>query len=188
MKGRVVKRTLVAVVFATTLAGCGASAAQPAPTPSTVPLPTRPVATARPQPQPTRVVTVDREFKRFANGTCRALRAGNASAIISELPYYKYNNGVYYGNFGQGGGQTSDPSLVRTWMSTSHVSCQYTDTGKNAHGVMLTSGWSASGGAWALIETDIFGGHWKINDFTFGRRADLYRAMLTSSPVVSYRG
>jgi hypothetical protein len=67
------------------------------------------------------------------------------------------------------------------------VRCQDYTPDIAGHGTLLTSGWSQQGG-WSLIELDTYGGAWKINDFTFGDRAALYRAMQTSQPIVQFRG
>jgi hypothetical protein len=49
----------------------------------------------------------------------------------------------------------------------------------------LTSGWRGPA-RWALIELDIFNGHWKINDFTFGSRQSLFQAMHVNWPIMRY--
>jgi hypothetical protein len=109
------------------------------------------------------------------------------SAIIGLLPYYQYNSGLRYGYLGDGEGQTGDPNLMRTWLADARPRCVSFTPGYNAHGTVLTVGWRSPGPA-ALLDLDIFNGHWKINDFTFGSESALAQAMKTSSPIVRYYG
>jgi hypothetical protein len=103
---------------------------------------------------------------------------------MNDLPYYQYNSGLRYGNYGDGAGQTGDPSLIKDWLGASTVRCSAYSPGLDGHGVLLTSGWKH--GTWCLVELDLFNNKWKINDFTFGDRRTLVSAMQTDKPVLSY--
>ena len=147
----------------------------------------RPKATRVPTAAPTPVVTVGSSYAAFIDASCHAFAAGDTNTISNELPYYQYNSGLRYGTLGDGEGQTGDPSLLGTWLQGGTVRCQYFTPDVAGHGTLLTSGWQQPGG-WSLIELDTFNGAWKINDFTFGDCASLYRAMQTSQPIVTYHG
>ncbi len=170
------------------LGGCSSSA-KPGPTPSPThsasPVTPGPTSTAR--PAPTATVTVGKPYAAFLHTLCAAFSGRNAGEVINLLPYYQYNSGLRYGMLGDGLGQTGDPNLMRSWLASARPRCVSFTPGYNAHGTVLTVGWKSPGPA-SLLDLDIFSGHWKINDFTFGDRASLLRAMHTSSPIVPYRG
>jgi hypothetical protein len=111
----------------------------------------------------------------------------DATAVINSLMYYQYNSGLRYGTLGDGEGQTGDPSLIRTWLSSRHVHCRYFTPDAAGHGTVLTEGWPAPG-SWSLIEFDTIQGRWKINDFTFGQSGALYRAERVAGPILPYHG
>jgi hypothetical protein len=127
---------------------------------------------------------VGKPYAAFLADICSAFRRQDAGTIINLLPYYEYNSGLRYGNFGDGAGQTGDPSLMRDWLQGSHVRCSRYSPGLFGHGVVLTSGWKQ--GNWSLVEADIFNGKWKINDFTFGDQRTLYQAMQADRPILTY--
>ena len=156
------------------------------PTPAPSPIATRvpPTATARPTPTP----TISPAYAAFVRTLCSAFAARNAGAVINSLPYYQYNNGLRYGNLGDGEGQTGDPSLMNTWLAGAHVRCINFTPDVAGHGALLTAGWAKPNQPASLLELDTFNGHWKINDFTFGSHAALYGAMQTAGPVLAYRG
>jgi hypothetical protein len=144
-----------------------------------------PTATARSVPSPTAVV--GRPFATFLSLICRAFSSRDAGTVINSLPYYQYNSGLRYGMLGDGEGHTADPSLMRSWLAGSNVRCVAFTPGVAGHGTVLTSGWKVPA-IWSLVELDIFNGHWKINDFTFGTRAALYASMQTARPILPYHG
>ncbi|MGI8827024.1 MAG: hypothetical protein ACR2JC_15550 [Chloroflexota bacterium] len=140
--------------------------------------------TGGPLPGPARV---GGSYGSLLSDLCAAFRAKNAGAVTSQLPYYQYNSGLRYGNFGDGEGQTGDPSMMGTWLAQSTVRCVMFTAAAAAHGTLLTRGW-AQPGRWGLVELDTFNGHWKINDFTFGKQRDLFSAMHVAGPIYRYRG
>jgi hypothetical protein len=144
-------------------------------------------ATTAPAPAPTATVTVSPAYRSFLSSLCRAFSRGDASAIINSLMYYQYNSGLRYGNLGDGEGQTGETSLMQTWLSGRHVSCRFFTPDDAGHGTVLTAGWDTPG-PWSLIELDTVQGHWKINDFTFGRQGALYRAMRVAGVILPYHG
>jgi hypothetical protein len=176
------------------IAGCGSGAATPS-SPAT--LQTAPAGTpglpsagvtnvaSTPTPGPTATVIIGKPYASFVASLCTAFRRPDVNTLISSLAYYQYNSGLRYGNFGDGAGQTGDPSLLRNWMQGSHVRCTQISPGQDGHGTLLTRGWKK--GAWSLIELDIFDGKWKINDFTFGDRRTLIHAMQVDRPIIAYR-
>lgn len=178
----------VLILLAATLSACGAASSAETPTVQPTADPSPSASTPRPRPTPGPRIVVSRPYAAFLSTVCHALAGGDASGIVSVLPYYQYNSGVYYGFFGDGEGQTGDPSIIRSWLSGSHVRCRYFAPDNGGHGAVLTGGWKVSGGRWALIELDVFLGHWKVNDFTFGRRSILYPALDTAGPILAYRG
>lgn len=176
-------RALVGLLLVTlVLAGCGGpSAAAPTVTPSPPATATSPPATPSPTP-----VTFNHTYLSFVHTICHALATRNAGTISNNLAHYQYNSGVRYGQLGDGEGQTGDPSILTTWLSHP-VRCVDLTPSLAGHGSALTSGWPQPGG-WGIIEFDTFNGQWRINDFTFGTRHDLYRALANvQRPVVSYR-
>jgi hypothetical protein len=131
---------------------------------------------------------ISRSYAAFLGTICQAFATGDAGTIINALPYYQYNSGLRYGNFGDGEGQTGDPSLMRTWLAAHRARCVYFTPDVAGHGTVLTRGWRVNGMNWSLIEMDVYGNQWKINDFTFGRRAALWWAVQSSQPILAYRG
>lgn len=183
---------LVLVVVLLFLAGCGSSQAtststpaEPTSTPRALPGETVTGGHPTPGPHP-RPVAVERTYAAFVTDICLAFRSRHASAITAELPYFQYNSGLRYGQLGDGEGQTGDIGLMNTWLSHSAVRCVLYTPGEAGHGTLLTSGWSQPGG-WALLDLDTYDGHWKINDFTFGKQADLTYAMHVMHPILPYR-
>ena len=207
MKGRCVRRAGALLLLAALLAGCGSggtAAGKPRPTrvaqanPTASPTVTRSgsppsTATTKPGPRPTpntaptAVPALSSPYRSFLGSLCHAIAAADATAVSNDLPYYQYNTGVRYGVLGDGEGQTGDPSLLGAWLQGGTVRCQYYTPDVAGHGTVLASGWKQPGG-WGLIELDTFNGAWKINDFTFGDRTSLYRAMQTSQPILVYHG
>src|SRR5947209_4389513 len=202
MKGVSVRRTALLLVLGLLLAACGSSRAtaptpaathvaqaQPSPTATSAagtPASVHPTATSRPvssKPRP----AASSSYISLLSTTCHAFAAADANTVSNELPYYQYNSGLRYGILGDGEGQTGDPSLLGTWLQGGAVRCEYYTPDTSGHGTALASGFKQPGG-WGLIEFDTFNGVWKINDFTFGDRASLYRAMQTSQPVLVYHG
>jgi hypothetical protein len=196
-----VRRQAPLLLIALLAAACGSSAA-PRPTHVAQARPTAtqashaiPTANTHPGTAPTTVATSaalpaatpTAGYSAFLATTCHALATASAATISGELPYYQYNSGLRYGTLGDGEGQTGDPGLLSTWLQGSSVRCQFYTPDVAGHGTLLTSGWNQPGG-WSLIELDTFGGAWKINDFTFGDRSALYRAMQTSQPILGYHG
>lgn len=210
------RRSATLMLLALVITGCGTSAASsPTSTPAALatatarpqqlPSDTGPVpkssATAGPAgkatavvrqptavpPKPVPTVAVSRDYASFTATICHSFGTHDASTIINALPYFQYNSGLRYGTMGDGEGQTADPTLLRTWLASAKVSCNYITRDVAGHGTLLASGWTQPGG-WSLIELDTYGGHWKINDFTFGDRATLYNAMQTGGPIVPFRG
>lgn len=169
------------------LAGCSSLAGSTTATPTPTTAPPAAAATRGPGPAPTPTVTIGRPYGTFLHTLCSAFAARNAGTVINLLPYFAYNSGLRYGMLGDGEGQTGDPSLMRSWLAQAHPHCVSFTPGYNAHGTVLTVGWQAPGPV-ALLDLDIFNGHWKINDFTFGSRAALSTAMRTSFPIVAYKG
>lgn len=160
----------------------------PTATPTASPVPTTTHVAPKATPRPTPTPTISPAYAAFVHTICRALAARDAGTIINSLAYYQYNNGLRYGNMGDGEGQTGDPSLMNTWLAHAHARCMYFTPDQAGHGVLLTGGWAAPNLPSSLIELDIFNGHWKINDFTFGSQGALYTAVQTSGPILSYRG
>ncbi len=210
------RRSATLMLLALVITGCGTSAASsPTSTPAALatatarpqqlPSDTGPVpkssATAGPTgkatavvrqptavpPKPVPTVAVSRDYASFTATICHSFGTHDANTIINALPYFQYNSGLRYGIMGDGEGQTADPTLLRTWLASAKVSCNYITRDVAGHGTLLASGWTQPGG-WSLIELDTYGGHWKINDFTFGDRATLYNAMQTGGPIVPFRG
>lgn len=182
-KGLPVRLTLMFLLFVA-LAGCSGQESAGAPTPT----PRTPTVAAGTTPGRVALsVTVGKPFARFLATICHALSAGNARTIIGSLPYFQYNSGLYFGTLGSGEGQTANPNLMRTWLSGSQVRCRYFSPGIEGHGSVLTSGWKQPA-PWSLIEMDLFNGHWKLNDFTFGGRRGLWAAMQADRPVLAYHG
>lgn len=182
------RRALCCLLLAVGLAGCGGSSASPTATPAASPTNTK--ATAAPAPAPTATpVHLSGDYATFLSTLCRAFVRRDANAVANLLPHYEYNDGVRYGHLGDGEGSTGDPSILSTWLASSHVRCRLITPDVAGHGTLLAGTWSNAPGRWALIEADIYNGHdWRINDFTFGRRAELYAAMQTSHPIVRYHG
>jgi hypothetical protein len=144
------------------------------------------VATVVPPTNPTPRIVIGAQFASFRDGLCKAFATGDASSVINSLPYYLYNSGLRYGYLGDGEGQSADPSLLRTWLPGAHVRCDYFTPDVAGHALLLTSGWKLPGGPWSLLDLDIFQGHWKINDFTFGSQVNLFHAMHTAHPILSF--
>ncbi len=138
-------------------------------------------------PKPVPTVAVSRDYASFTATICHSFATRDASTIINALPYFQYNSGLRYGTMGDGEGQTADPALLHTWLSSTTVTCNFFTRDVAGHGTLLASGWTQPGG-WSLVDLDTYGGHWKINDFTFGDRATLYNAMHTGGPIVPFRG
>jgi hypothetical protein len=187
---RVLKRLIALGGVGLLLAGCGTPGASqppsPTPAPATAPPTAQPTATS-PQPQPTPTVVISRTYQAFVTSMCSAFAAKNAQRIVGMLPYYQYNSGLRWGRMGDGEGYTVDPSEMNAWLAASNVRCVYFTPDDHGHGTVLARGWS-NPGPWGLIELDVYpGGHWKINDFTFGRRPVLYPAMQTAGPALRYR-
>lgn len=191
-------RVLPLIVLLTGCVSLAAGSPQATPTPippTSTPIPTvRPTATARPLPTkgalvipPTPRVAATRSYKAFVSTLCSALAARDAGTMGNLLPYYQYNSGVRYGQFGDGEGQTGDPSLVGIWLASGQIRCRSFSPDIAGHGTVLSSGWMQPGG-WGLIEADTFNGVWKINDFTFGKRQSLYTAMQSAGPILRYGG
>ena len=176
--------------LAVLVVGCGSQSSSPPATPTQpalTPTPTpRPPTPAPATPRPT--VVISRSYAAFLETVCHALARQNANTLINALPYYQYNSGLRYGWYGDGEGQTGDPSLMRTWLSGTHVTCHSFTPGSGGHGTLLTSGWDLQNGRWSLLDLDTYGGQWKINDFTFGDRRTLMAAMQVNHPIVQYHG
>jgi hypothetical protein len=120
---------------------------------------------------------------------CNALAHRDATTLRNELPYYQYNSGLRYGTLTDGEGTGGDPALFSAWLSGGNVRCALVTPDSAGHGTALTGVWGGAPGPWGLIEMDTYNGAWKINDFTFGTRAELVAAMKNASePVVVYRG
>lgn len=214
--GGTVRRSATLMLLALVITGCGTSAASsPTSTPAALatatarpqqlPSDTGPVpkssATAGPTgkatavvrqptavpPKPVPTVAVSRDYASFTATICHSFGTRDANTIINALPYFQYNSGLRYGTMGDGEGQTADPTLLRTWLASAKVTCNFITRDVAGHGTLLASGWTQPGG-WSLVELDTYGGHWKINDFTFGDRATLYNAMQTGGPIVPFRG
>ncbi len=180
-------RYLCAALLVILMAGCGTSSAAQhvTATPAATTRPPVPHAT-RPVPTPTPTVIVGKPFASFLGTVCHALAVGDAGTIISLLPYYQYDNGLRYAILGRGGGQTVDPGLMRSWLATARPRCVSFSPGVMGHGTVLTVGWKTPSPA-SLIDLDMYGGRWKINDFTFAGRTALQQAIHTAGPVLSFR-
>jgi hypothetical protein len=114
------------------------------------------------------------------------MSTGDAATVTAHLMHYQYNSGLRWGMLGDGEGTTSDPSVMSTWLSASHPRCQSYSPNIAGHGTLLTSGWS-SPGPWSLLDLDLLNGQWTINDFTFGPRDRVARAMhQVNRPVLAY--
>ena len=164
---------------------CGCSSQQSAqPTATTIVPTTRPTTAPTPSSSPT--ASVDRTFLASVRALCSALSTGDAGAVANSLMHYQYNSGLRWGTLGDGEGQTSDPSLLSTWLAQARPRCVSLTTGNGGYGAVLTRGWSQPGPA-AIIEMDVIDGKWKINDFTFGSEASMARAMQVHAPVLPYR-
>ncbi len=202
------RRPATLMLLALCITGCGSSTASsptstpPASaTPTTQPQPRASATSAGPKgsataavrqptavpPKPVPTVAVSKDYASFTATICHSFAARDASTIINALPYFQYNSGLRYGSMGDGEGQTADPALMRNWVASSKVTCNFFTRDVAGHGSLLASGWTQPGG-WSLLDLDTYGGHWKINDFTFGDRASLYGAMQTSGPIVPFRG
>lgn len=185
-------RLAVLLVLVLCLSGCGVLGAGSSPTvtPTSTPLPPTPAPTQTPtpaKPRATATPVIGRDYASFVDSLCRAFARRDVNTVIGALPYYQYNSGLRYGYLGDGEGQTADPSLARIWLTSGRVRCEYFTPDASGHGVVLTRGWAVPRGPWSLVEMDIFGGHWKINDFTFGSQGSLYRAMAsTSRPILRF--
>lgn len=182
------RRIAPVLIVACSLVGCGLQKSAPAPTPTARSLaaPTAPAATAPPKPAATVVAHPSPDYMSFLGRLCTAFRQRDAGTVINSLAYFEYNSGLRYGFLGDGEGQTGDPNLLRGWLAVDRVRCAYYTPDVAGHGLLLTRGWKEPGGRWSVIELDTFNGHWKINDFTFGRRASMWRAMQVAQPVVRY--
>jgi hypothetical protein len=173
------------------MAGCASIGSNSAP-PSAVPTATeRPLVThpASPPPLPTivRSVALSPSYRGFLKTLCDALVHRDASTLRNDLPYYQYNSGLRYGMLGDGEGTTGDPALLASWLVGGSVRCARVTADIDGHGTVLTGGWVGAPASWSLIEMDTYGGTWKINDFTFGRRNALYSAMQNSPQrIVTY--
>jgi hypothetical protein len=179
-------RFLAAVLALLLLAGCGSSGSGPTSTPTPTPssVPTSPASTPHAQVTPTAVVSAT--YLAFVKSLCRALTSKNSAAVTADLPYYQYNSGLRWGMMGDGEGHSDDPSELNVWLSASNVRCTQYTPNQSGHGTLLARGWTQPG-PWSLIEFDVYpSGKWKINDFTFGSRNVLYRAMQTAGPPISF--
>lgn len=162
--------------------GCNSnSAASPTATPTSAPTT---VSTCAPRATPT-VTTVNATYLAFVRTICGSLQHGDSKAIQNSLMYYQYNSGLRWGMMGDGEGNTSDPGLVGSWLARARPHCVSYSPGTGGHGVLLTVGWGQPGPA-SLIEADLLNGHWKINDFTFGRENVLAQAMQVGDPILQY--
>lgn len=112
---------------------------------------------------------------------------GDSKKLADSLMYYQYNSGLRWGMLGDGEGQTADPSLLGTWLAQARPRCISLSSGVAGHGSVLTSGWREPG-PWSIIEMDVVGGGWKINDFTFGSHGALAQAMQVGQPLLPYHG
>ncbi len=185
-EGSPVRGLAPAFVLVILSAGCG-TASQPPPSP-TAKVAAAASPTARVAPSETPTPTTTPAYRRFLTTLCSALAGRDATTVQGLLPYYQYNNGVRYGWLGDGEGQTADPSILASWLNQGNVRCTRFTPDIAGHGTVLTSGWSLRGG-WSLIEMDIYGGAWKINDFTFGDQPTLAAAMRQAYPDPElYRG
>jgi hypothetical protein len=70
---------------------------------------------------------------------CQAFQKKDSNTVIADLPYFQYNSGLRWGMMGDGEGNTSDPSTVRSWLAASNVHCDYYTPGENGHGTLLAS-------------------------------------------------
>jgi hypothetical protein len=186
-------RSLVPLALGLLLAGCGSSSTAPPPTatPRSVPATAAPGGNPTgtvPSAAPTATITVSRTYSAFVTSLCHDLATKNADGVIKALPYYQYNSGLRWGMMGDGEGSTSDPSLMRTWLASSHIQCTFFTPDEAGHGTVLATGWRQPASS-ALAELDIYpDGHWKINDFTFGKKAVLYTAMQTAGTPLRFQG
>jgi hypothetical protein len=186
-------RPIPVALIAVVLTACSAShSSGPALTSTSVRAPRGPTIsrTVTPAPKPTLVASIPTPkpssgFVAFLGSLCQAIGSHDAGTVQNALMNYQYNTGVRYGNLGDGEGQTGDPSILNSWLGTAVIRCRYFTADIAGHGTLLTSGWPLGGG-WSLIEMDVVGGSWKINDFTFGSPSALYRAMQTSRPILTY--
>jgi hypothetical protein len=186
-------RSLLPMALGLLLAGCGSSSTAPPPTATPQPASATPAPRGTPSGTvptgaPTATVTVSRTYAAFVTSLCQDFATKNADGVIKALPYYQYNSGLRWGMMGDGEGSTSDPSLMRTWLASAHVHCTFFTPDKAGHGTVLATGWTQPAPS-ALAEVDIYpDGHWKINDFTFGKKAVLYTAMQTAGTPLRFRG
>lgn len=178
-------RAIILIVIALAVTGCASSnATKPTGGPAG-PTATAAKAAATPTATLAPVVAVSSSYRSFVGSLCGAFRRRDAGAVSSMLMRYEYNSGLRYGNFGDGEGQTGDPSLLNTWLANSNVRCRYFTPDVVGHGTLLTQGWDQTGG-WGLIEMDVINGDWKINDFTFGSYSTLWWAMHSAHPILTY--
>ncbi|HZU13627.1 MAG TPA: hypothetical protein VFB58_12375 [Chloroflexota bacterium] len=185
-------RFFLLLTLVVALAGCSGSASS-----SPTPVPTR-VASVRstPTPHPT-AIALDARYLAFVHRVCTDLAARNAAAVAALLMRYQYNSGLRWGLIGDGEGHTTSPSVLGTWLAHSRVRCISLTPDNVGHGAVLTSGWSLPSGSvvtqtaqpsWAIVEFDMIGGAWKINDWTFGSPTILQQAIHVNTPaVVPYR-
>jgi hypothetical protein len=131
-------------------------------------------------------VTTSKPYRVFLAGVCRRLAVRDAGPLSADLANYQYNTGLRYGILGDGEGANGDPSLFATWLRHGPVRCVSYTPDIAGHGTLVTRGWPLEGG-WAITDLDTFGGIWKLNDFTFGKRSAILAAMRTSAPVISFR-
>lgn len=142
----------------------------PTPTATPVVLPTQPPIHGR--------VTLAPEYRTFLKKVCGAFKRHRAGAIGSVLLQYKYNYGVYWGDFNFGQGHFANNSLLDTWLARGHPYCVRVAPSFQNHGVLVTAGW-AQGGGWSILDLDKLNG-WRIDDFTFGSRARVLGAFFSN--------
>ncbi len=183
------------LILAACLTGCGFAGSAPSPTATRVAQAVSSPATsltrttsASPGATVTPTFVVGKRYLDFVKSLCQAFQKKDSNTVIADLPYFQYNSGLRWGMMGDGEGNTSDPSTVRSWLAASNVHCEYYTPGENGHGTLLASGWSQPGPS-TLVEVDIYpSGKWKINDFTFGATKTLYAAMQAAGPSIAFHG
>jgi hypothetical protein len=157
--------------------------------PLATPTPTvQPVSTQTVPPKHHQRVVLSADFVSFVDNVCREFAAGRSGQIANNLMYYQYNTEAYYGPFDLSGGQFALPSNISSWMGT-RVRCVRLAEPYAGHGVLATRGWNQTGG-WGILDLDIAPGRsqWRINDFTFGSRAQVMGAFFANDPAsVGYR-